>query len=93
MVCFQCDRLAADMAVELKSRGVVSVSLWPGAVQTELVSQLIVEKDTPQGVDPKVDIFSTANPIYGSSFSFFAKSLDFLFLSLRIYLPTENPQK
>ncbi|KAM8839395.1 dehydrogenase/reductase SDR family member 1 isoform 1-T2 [Synchiropus picturatus] len=36
-----CDRLAADMAVELKSRGVVSVSLWPGAVQTELVTQLM----------------------------------------------------
>ncbi|KAM9789293.1 dehydrogenase/reductase SDR family member 1 [Neosynchiropus ocellatus] len=36
-----CDRLAADMAVELKRRGVVSVSLWPGAVQTELVTQLI----------------------------------------------------
>ncbi|XP_069567432.1 dehydrogenase/reductase SDR family member 1 [Brachyistius frenatus] len=48
-----CDRLAADMAVELKSRGVASVSLWPGAVQTELVSQLIIEKDTPQGTDPK----------------------------------------
>ncbi|KAG8013897.1 Dehydrogenase/reductase SDR family member 1 [Nibea albiflora] len=54
-----CDRLAADMAVELKSRGVASVSLWPGAVQTELVSQLIVEKDTPQGVHPKFkDIFA-----------------------------------
>ncbi|XP_053738491.1 dehydrogenase/reductase SDR family member 1 [Synchiropus splendidus] len=36
-----CDRLAADMAVELKRRGVVSVSLWPGAVQTELVTQLM----------------------------------------------------
>lgn len=55
MVCFQCDRLAADMAVELKSRGVASVSLWPGAVQTELVSQLILEKDAPQGVNSKVD--------------------------------------
>ncbi|XP_054452255.1 dehydrogenase/reductase SDR family member 1 [Anoplopoma fimbria] len=48
-----CDRLAADMAVELKRRGVASVSLWPGAVQTELVSQLVLEKETPQGVDPK----------------------------------------
>ncbi len=62
MVCFQCDRLAADMAVELKSRGVASVSLWPGAVQTELVSQFILEKDTPQGVDSKVDPSLTANP-------------------------------
>uniref|UniRef100_A0A4W5RYZ5 Dehydrogenase/reductase (SDR family) member 1 n=1 Tax=Hucho hucho TaxID=62062 RepID=A0A4W5RYZ5_9TELE len=48
-----CDRLAADTAVELRSRGVASVSLWPGAVQTELVSQLIIEKDAPPGVDPK----------------------------------------
>lgn len=43
------------MAVELKSRGVASVSLWPGAVQTELVSQFILDKETPQGVNPKVD--------------------------------------
>ncbi|XP_047445141.1 dehydrogenase/reductase SDR family member 1 [Mugil cephalus] len=48
-----CDRLAADMAVELKRRGVASVSLWPGAVQTELVSQFVQEKDTPVGIDPK----------------------------------------
>ncbi|XP_037837871.1 dehydrogenase/reductase SDR family member 1 isoform X2 [Kryptolebias marmoratus] len=40
-----CDRLAADMAWELKSRGVASVSLWPGAVQTELIRQFIVEKE------------------------------------------------
>lgn len=49
-----CDRLAADMAFELRNRGVVSVSLWPGAVQTELVSQLVMEKDVPQNVDPKM---------------------------------------
>ncbi|KAM9349203.1 dehydrogenase/reductase SDR family member 1 [Symphorus nematophorus] len=54
-----CDRLAADMAFELKRRGVASVSLWPGAVQTELVSQFVLEKDTPPGVDPKVrDVFA-----------------------------------
>ncbi|XP_010774705.1 dehydrogenase/reductase SDR family member 1, partial [Notothenia coriiceps] len=56
-----CDRLAADMAVELKSRGVASVSLWPGAVQTELVSQLILEKETPEGADSKIkDVFTNA---------------------------------
>ncbi|XP_029309554.1 dehydrogenase/reductase SDR family member 1 [Cottoperca gobio] len=41
-----CDRLAADMAVELRSRGVASVSLWPGAVQTELVSQFVLEDES-----------------------------------------------
>lgn len=53
---WQCDRLAADTAVELKSRGVVSVSLWPGAVQTELISKLVIEKDIPAapGINSKV---------------------------------------
>lgn len=43
------------MAVELKSRGVTSVSLWPGAVQTELVSQFVLEQDTVTGINSKVD--------------------------------------
>lgn len=50
----QCDRMAADMAVELKKKGVVSVSLWPGAVQTELVNQYISHDEAPPGLDPKV---------------------------------------
>ena len=29
------DRMAADMAVELKEQNVACVSLWPGAVMTE----------------------------------------------------------
>lgn len=61
-MCFQCDRLAADMAVELKSRGVISVSLWPGAVQTELVSQFILDKNDQQDGNSMVDFSQTANP-------------------------------
>lgn len=57
----QCDRLAADMAVELKNRGVASVSLWPGAVQTELISQFILEKDD---VNSKVDSFEIPSTSY-----------------------------
>ena len=34
-----CDRMAADMAVELKPHNVASISLWPGIVGTELLSQ------------------------------------------------------
>ncbi|XP_061588764.1 dehydrogenase/reductase SDR family member 1 [Cololabis saira] len=49
-----CDRLAADMAFELKRRGVASVSLWPGAVQTELLSELVLQKGEPQGLDSKM---------------------------------------
>lgn len=50
-----CDRLAADTAVELKKRGVASVSLWPGAVQTEMVTHFM-QKD---GMDSKFkDMFA-----------------------------------
>ncbi|XP_051770926.1 dehydrogenase/reductase SDR family member 1-like [Ctenopharyngodon idella] len=48
-----CDRMAADMAVELKKTGVVSVSLWPGAVQTELISQYTSHGEAPSKVFSK----------------------------------------
>ncbi|XP_069114011.1 dehydrogenase/reductase SDR family member 1-like isoform X2 [Argopecten irradians] len=35
-----CDRMAADCAVELRRHNVAFVSLWPGPVRTEVVSQL-----------------------------------------------------
>jgi NAD(P)-dependent dehydrogenase (short-subunit alcohol dehydrogenase family) len=38
-----CDRLAADMAVELKQDNITSISLWPGIVGTELMSQFSQE--------------------------------------------------
>ncbi|BAB74951.1 oxidoreductase [Nostoc sp. PCC 7120 = FACHB-418] len=38
-----CDRLAADMAVELQPYNVASLSIWPGIVGTELFSRLASE--------------------------------------------------
>ncbi|CAH3192044.1 unnamed protein product [Porites evermanni] len=35
------DRMAADMAVELRKENVASVSLWPGAVMTENVKDFL----------------------------------------------------
>ncbi len=49
--------MAADMAIELKKKGVVSVSLWPGAVQTELINQYIACDEAPPGFDSKVSLF------------------------------------
>ena len=34
-----CDRLAADMAVELKPDNIASISIWPGIVGTEHISR------------------------------------------------------
>ncbi|VDM42478.1 unnamed protein product [Toxocara canis] len=35
------DRMSADMAVDLKPYGVCTVSLWPGAVKTELSKKMV----------------------------------------------------
>jgi NAD(P)-dependent dehydrogenase (short-subunit alcohol dehydrogenase family) len=41
------DRLAADMAHELRPYGVVSVSLWPSAVRTEFVLDQAAKRGVP----------------------------------------------
>ncbi|NP_001002205.1 dehydrogenase/reductase SDR family member 1 [Danio rerio] len=54
-----CDRMAADMGIELKKRGVASVSLWPGAVQTETIKQYMSQDEGPPGFDSKYkDVFT-----------------------------------
>jgi len=34
-----CDRMAADCAMELRSSGVAMISLWPGPVKTEFITE------------------------------------------------------
>lgn len=41
-----CDRLAADMAVELKANNITSLSLWPGIVATEQMLAFSQRKKT-----------------------------------------------
>eukprot|EP00281_Chroomonas_sp_CCMP1168_P018834 CAMPEP_0206230410 /NCGR_PEP_ID=MMETSP0047_2-20121206/10247_1 /ASSEMBLY_ACC=CAM_ASM_000192 /TAXON_ID=195065 /ORGANISM="Chroomonas mesostigmatica_cf, Strain CCMP1168" /LENGTH=374 /DNA_ID=CAMNT_0053653837 /DNA_START=32 /DNA_END=1156 /DNA_ORIENTATION=+ len=38
------DRMAHDMAVELKDQNIASISLWPGAVKTEIIEEEIIKK-------------------------------------------------
>ena len=53
-----CDRLAADMAVELKPYNVASVSMWPGIVGTEHISSIVAELEAKNLTDPQSSIFS-----------------------------------
>lgn len=39
-----CDRMAADCAHELKKDNVAMVSLWPGPVKTEFITENIIDK-------------------------------------------------
>lgn len=43
------------MGFELRKSGVASVSLWPGAVQTELVNQFVLDKDATRSDGFQVD--------------------------------------
>lgn len=46
-----CDRLAAEMAAELRPHGVTSLSLWPGIVGTEHIRELAEEGRTTGATD------------------------------------------
>jgi NAD(P)-dependent dehydrogenase (short-subunit alcohol dehydrogenase family) len=48
-----CDRLAADMAVELKPYNITSLSLWPGIVGTEQISRLTSQINDNDASDQK----------------------------------------
>ncbi len=43
-----CDRLSSDMALELKSNNIASISLWPGIVGTEHITRLAEEMKLKQ---------------------------------------------
>ncbi len=53
-----CDRLAADMAVELKPYNVTSVSVWPGIVGTENFSRLASQINNNDASTQQNSLFS-----------------------------------
>lgn len=56
-----CDRLAADMAVELKPHQVTSLSIWPGIVGTELMTEFAADMGLENG-QPAGTAADTAAP-------------------------------
>jgi NAD(P)-dependent dehydrogenase (short-subunit alcohol dehydrogenase family) len=48
-----CDRLAADMAIELKPYQVASLSIWPGIVGTEHISDFAAQMNDTDITDPQ----------------------------------------
>ncbi len=62
-----CDRLAADMAVELKPDNITSVSIWPGIVGTEHMLEFAEELKTKDDIQPQdftfTDHFNWETPL------------------------------
>lgn len=51
-----CDRMAADMALDLKPHNVTSISLWPGIVGTENISKFADEMAAEPSRDPRLSV-------------------------------------
>jgi len=51
-----CDRLAAEMARELKSYNIASVSIWPGIVGTEQIAQFAEQLKEQDAIDPQYSV-------------------------------------
>ena len=48
-----CDRLAADMAVELKPDNIASIAVWPGIVGTEHITRFADNTSAEGNLDPQ----------------------------------------
>lgn len=58
-----CDRLAADMAVELKPDNIVSLSVWPGIVGTEQIIDFAQQATEDSDSDPFGDGYNWETPL------------------------------
>lgn len=57
------DRMAADMAVELKKQNVACVSLWPGPAKTELIQEWARDKATQGETSEDTLMFKDAEDV------------------------------
>lgn len=58
-----CDRLAADMAIELKPDNIASISIWPGIVGTEQIIDFAQQGDKDGGDNPLSDDYNWETPL------------------------------
>lgn len=58
-----CDRLSSDMAVELKPDNIASISIWPGIVGTEQITEFAQEDDEEGGSNMFGDGYNWETPL------------------------------
>lgn len=58
-----CDRLTADMAVELKPDNIASISLWPGIVGTEHLTKFAQQMDESEDKNTLGDGYNWETPL------------------------------
>ena len=93
-----CDRLAADMAVELKSDNIASVAIWPGIVGTETflrIAENIPEENTGDRTSQMfVDKYNWESPLLtGRAIAALAKEPEIMKLSGKVVIVAEVAKK
>ena len=58
-----CDRLAADMAVELEADNIASIAIWPGIVGTEQIIEFSQQGDGDSDSNPLSDDYNWETPL------------------------------
>ena len=58
-----CDRLASDMAEELKPDNIASISIWPGIVGTEQIIDFAAQTDTASAEGSWADGYNWETPL------------------------------
>ncbi|CAH3167904.1 unnamed protein product [Porites lobata] len=84
------DRMAADMAVELKKQNVACVSLWPGAVMTEHVNDFLSQPQDEISSKAAAILKDAEDPTFsGKAVAWLAADADIMKKSGRILLTAE----
>ena len=91
-----CDRLAADMAVELKDHNVACVSLWPGIVGTEHIKSFAEEMAASDDRDEQIlgtrDSWETPL-LTGRAIAALAAEPDIMSMTGRVHIVAEIAQR
>ncbi|XP_033626153.1 dehydrogenase/reductase SDR family member 1-like isoform X2 [Asterias rubens] len=86
-----CDRMAADCAFELKKSNVAFISLWPGAVKTEIFEETILSDKADNFPDGFLDVFQFGESVEypGKAVACLAQDKNIMKKSGRVLLTAE----
>lgn len=89
-----CDRLASDMAVELKSDNIASISIWPGIVGTEQIVSFAAETDTQSVEGAWADGYNWETPLFaGRAIAALAQDPDVMQYTGKMQIVAELAQR
>ena len=89
-----CDRLAADMVIELKPDNIASISIWPGIVGTEQIIDFAGQDDGDNDSNPLSDDYNWETPLLaGRAIAALASDPDIMKYTGKVQIVAELAEK